>query len=134
MTYFRYSMLTPIVMAASCTTAAYDRERSHCAVHWHNLIPAKFEDRLFTEYRQEKEFKGTTVCRQINGQTICEHGYNTVMVPYTVVDQVDIHKKAKKKGRYCGPFLCLKKSKRQSLNCTKCFCSIYISRLFHEVV
>ena len=93
MTYFRYSMLTPIVMAASCTTAAYDRERSHCAVHWHNLIPAKFEDRLFTEYRHDKEFSGTTVCRRINGQTICEHGYNTVMVPYTVVDQVDIHKK-----------------------------------------
>ena len=93
MKYFKFSMLTPIVMAASCTTATYNRERAHCAVQWHYLIPAKFEDRLFTEYRQEKEFSGTTVCRQINGQSICEHGYKTVMVPYTVVDQVDIHKK-----------------------------------------
>lgn len=86
-----WCLLGCVGLLVGCSTAEFKQEHAQCTAHWTKIIPVKIEKRLVTEYRQEKEFTGRSVCKEVDNQTVCKHDYNYVSVPYTVVKPVDIN-------------------------------------------
>ena len=91
MTHISFAVIAAAGILVGCSTPEFKTEQSACSVHWSKIIPVKIEKRLVTEYRREKEFTGKSVCTQNGNHTICDHDYNYVDVPYTVVKPVDIN-------------------------------------------
>lgn len=80
------------VLLASCGTPEYRTEKSHCEAEWMLQIPPVFRQELVTRYRNEERPTGDTICETTGSTTTCRPVKETVSVPYTAVDTVDIRR------------------------------------------
>lgn len=78
------------VLLASCGTPEYRVERQHCEATWMLKIPPVYRQEVVTKYRNEERPTGRSTCTTTGAVTNCQQAMETVSVPYTDVETVDI--------------------------------------------
>lgn len=81
-----------LVLLSSCGTPEYQAERKHCEAEWMLKIPPVYREEIVTKYRNEERPTGDTVCTTDGAVTTCKQIKETISVPYTAVEKVDIRK------------------------------------------
>lgn len=80
------------IALASCGTPEYRTERKHCEAEWLLKIPPVYRQEVVTKYRSQKHPTGKSTCTTTGTVTNCEQVMETVSIPYTDVETVDIRK------------------------------------------
>lgn len=80
------------VLLSSCGTPEYRTEKSHCEAEWMLKIPPVYRQEIVTKYRDEERPTGETICETTGSTTVCKPVMETVSIPYTAVETVDIKK------------------------------------------
>lgn len=76
----------------ACGTPEYRAERKHCEAEWMLKIPPVYRQETVTKYRSEKRPTGETDCKMTGNTTLCQPVMETVSVPYSAIETVDIRK------------------------------------------
>lgn len=85
--------ITALVALSSCGTPEYRAERKQCEAEWLLKIPPVYRQRPVTEYRTEQRPTGRTTCTTTGTVTQCQDIMETVSIPYTTIETVDIRKR-----------------------------------------
>lgn len=84
--------LAVVALLAGCGTPEYRAERAHCEAEWMLKMPPVYARETVIRERSEQRPSGRTECRAEGEATICEPVMQTVQVPYTAVETVDLRK------------------------------------------
>ncbi|MFX0541021.1 hypothetical protein ACEWPM_004715 [Roseovarius sp. S4756] len=79
-----------LVALASCGTPEYRAERKHCEAEWLLKIPPVYRQEAVTKYRSEERPTGRSTCTTTGTVTNCQQVMETVSIPYTDIETVDI--------------------------------------------
>lgn len=90
--HFRIVGVAGFVLLSSCGTPEHRTEKSHCEAEWMLKIPPVDQQQIVTKYRNNERPTGETICETTGSTTICKPILETVSVPYTAVETVDIKK------------------------------------------
>ncbi len=82
--------LAGLIALSSCGTPEYRAERQHCEAEWMLKIPPVYRQEVVTKYRTEERPTGRTTCTTTGTVTNCQQIMQTISVPYTEVETVDI--------------------------------------------
>lgn len=77
---------------AGCGTPEYRAERTQCEAEWMLKIPPVYREELVTKYRSERRPSGETKCEVKGTTTLCQPVMETIQIPYTAIETVDIRK------------------------------------------
>ncbi|MDN6180080.1 MAG: hypothetical protein L0I84_03610 [Halomonas subglaciescola] len=99
-----------VVALAGCGTPQYRAEKQHCEAQWMMKIPPEYRQEVVTRHRNEERLTGETVCKTKDAVTNCKQLKETVSIPYSSVERVDI-KKAQRNPQItsCAARACMKK-------------------------
>lgn len=81
-----------LILLSSCGTPEYRAERTQCEAEWMLKIPPVHRQEPVTKYRSERRPTGEVNCEMVGTSTICQPVTETVSVPYTAIETVDIRK------------------------------------------
>lgn len=81
-----------LLSLAGCGTPEYRAERTQCEAEWMLKIPPVHRQEAVTKYRSERRPTGETKCEATGTTTLCQPVMETVSVPYTAIETVDIRK------------------------------------------
>ncbi|AML51704.1 hypothetical protein [Falsihalocynthiibacter arcticus] len=81
-----------LVLLSSCGTPEYRTEKSHCEAEWMLKMPPVYRQEIVTKYRTEERPTGEMICETTGATTNCKPVKETVSVPYTALETVDIKK------------------------------------------
>lgn len=87
-----YLCAVGLVALSGCGTPEYRAEKSHCEAEWMLKIPPVYRQETVTKYRTEERPTGETTCETIGNVTNCTQVKESVSVPYTALETVDIRK------------------------------------------
>ncbi len=86
------ALAAALTLLSACGTPEYRAERTHCEAEWMLKIPPVHRQEVVTKYRNEERPSGKTTCETQGTTTKCKPVMETVSVPYTAVETVDIRK------------------------------------------
>lgn len=89
--YTPYLLVIGLALLSSCGTPEYRTEKKHCEAEWLLKIPPVYRQEVVTKYRTEERPTGQSTCTTTGNVTHCQQVMETVSVPYTEVETVDIH-------------------------------------------
>lgn len=78
------------IALSSCGTPEYRAEKTQCEAEWLLKIPPVYRREVVTKYRSEERPTGETTCTTEGATTNCQQVMQTVSIPYTDVERVDI--------------------------------------------
>ena len=81
------------VVLAGCGTPEYRTEKKYCEAEWLLKIPPVYRQEAVTKYRSETRLTGKTTCETTGSTTNCTRDTETISVPYTAIETVDIKKR-----------------------------------------
>ncbi|QLH12975.1 hypothetical protein HYQ43_01310 [Paracoccus pantotrophus] len=81
-----------LIGLSACDTPEYRAERSHCEAEWMLKFPPDYQQGIVTKYRNEERPTGAMECVTEGSKTQCTPKTETVSVPYTALEVVDIRK------------------------------------------
>ncbi len=81
-----------MLLLSGCGTPEYRAERTQCEAEWMLKIPPVFRDERVTKHRSERRPTGETKCETTGATTLCQPVMETVSIPYTAIETVDIRK------------------------------------------
>lgn len=81
-----------LTLLSTCGTPEYRAERMHCEAEWMLKIPPVFRQEVVVKERSEQRPSGATTCETTGSTTKCKPVMETVRVPYTTIETVDIRK------------------------------------------
>lgn len=85
-----YVCVAGLVALSSCGTPEYRAERKHCEAEWLLKIPPVYRQEAVTKYRSEERPTGRSTCTTAGTVTNCQQIMETVSIPYTDIETVDI--------------------------------------------
>ena len=85
-----YICVAGLVALSSCGTPEYRAERKHCEAKWLLKIPPVYRQEAVTKYRSEERPTGRSTCTTSGTVTNCQQVMETVSIPYTEIETVDI--------------------------------------------
>ncbi len=85
-----------LIALASCGTPEYRAEKSHCEAEWMLKIPPVYRQEVVTKYRSEERPTGRSTCTTTGSVTNCQQIMETVSIPYTDIETVDIKARQRK--------------------------------------
>ena len=80
------------VLLTGCGTPEYRAEKQYCEAEWMLKIPPVYRQEAVTRYRSETRLTGRTTCKTTGSTTNCTQDTETVSIPYTAIETVDIKK------------------------------------------
>lgn len=81
-----------ILFLAGCGAPEYGAERTQCEAEWLLKISPVHREEVVTKYRSERRPTGETKCEATCATTLCEPVFETISVPHTAIETVDIRK------------------------------------------
>ena len=87
-----FILVTILVGLSACDTPEYRAERSHCEAEWMLKIPPAFRQEIVIKYRNEERPSGAMECITEGAKTQCTPEIETISVPYTAIETIDIRK------------------------------------------
>ncbi len=88
-----YLLIIGFALLASCGTPEYRTEKKHCEAEWLLKIPPVYRQEVVTKYRTEERPTGRSTCTTTGNVTQCQQAMETISVPYTEMETVDIRKR-----------------------------------------
>ena len=85
-----YFCVLGLIVLAGCGTPEYRAEKTHCEAEWLLKIPPVYRRDVVTKYRSEERPTGEATCTTTGSVTNCKQAMETVSIPYTDVETVDI--------------------------------------------
>ncbi len=85
-----YLLAIGFALLSSCGTPEYRTEKKHCEAEWLLKIPPVYRQEMVTKYRTEERPTGRSTCTTTGSVTQCQQAMETVSIPYTEVETVDI--------------------------------------------
>lgn len=80
------------VLLTGCGTPEYRTEKTHCEAEWLLKIPPVYRQEVVTKYRSEERLSGNTTCKTTGSTTNCMQDTETISIPYTAIETIDIRK------------------------------------------
>lgn len=78
------------VALVGCGTPEYRDEKTQCEAEWMLKIPPVYRQEVVTRYRSAERPTGESNCTTTGSETSCQQVMETVSIPYTDVETVDI--------------------------------------------